>query len=479
MAKKKDDGAPSGIDLSKRPTAVKVNKKLLAILGFVLAAALVVMAVGIGTRGQPQKAAEKVTGKLDAATASGAQVAADVPRGNIALAAQKRSAEQEAAVAAQLAQRAPVLPGVIVPAPGVSGAVPRLPANGAPIVTRPQGGQSVAGLDDAAQARREIEKKRAERYAAALSAGTDAGGAGAKGGAGGGLSALGGAVGGQGAGGVTAASAAQALQQLQQSLQPGARAGGALPLAAGVGNLPVGAGGRSAEDDPNKQVRKESFLAAAAAAPDRGYITGVRKAAISPDLEIKSGWVIPAVMTQGINSDLPGQVSARVKEGVYDTATGRNLLIPQGTTIVGVYDSQVAYGQNGLLVVWQRLVYPDGSTIDLGGFGGTDRAGFNGFRDQVDNHYFKIFGAALLTSAFSAAYQISQNGNQTSVNGQQSSQQVASSAVAQQLSQLGIEIARKNLNIQPTIKIRPGYEFNVRVERDILFPRPYAYGNLD
>ena len=123
------------------------------------------------------------------------------------------------------------------------------------------------------------------------------------------------------------------------------------------------------------------------------------------------GWDIPAILEQGINSDLPGEVKALVRSNVYDTATGKYLLIPQGSRLVGVYDSQIAYGQNRLLVVWSRIIYPDGSSINLDGMMGQDIQGMAGFHDQVDNHYKRLVGAALLTSAFAAGISLSQRQN--------------------------------------------------------------------
>lgn len=230
------------------------------------------------------------------------------------------------------------------------------------------------------------------------------------------------------------------------------------------------------EDDQNKQQRKEDFVRNMESVPDRNFVNSTRKAGLSK-YEVKAGWVIPATMEHGINSDLPGKITARVTQNVWDTATGRFLMVPQGAQLMGTYDSQVAYGQNGLLVVWRRIIFPDGSSIDLEGMGGVDESGYSGFRDQINNHYARIFGFGLLTSLFSAAFQITQNNNNQQLGQAPTPSQTAGTAVAQQMSQLGIEIARKNLRVQPTIEIRPGYQFNVRVDKDLVFPRPYAYGN--
>jgi type IV secretion system protein VirB10 len=189
------------------------------------------------------------------------------------------------------------------------------------------------------------------------------------------------------------------------------------------------------------------------------------------------GWDIPAILEQGISSDLPGEVKALVRSNVYDTATGKYLLIPQGSRMVGVYDSQIAYGQNRLQVIWSRIIYPDGSSINLDGMMGLDIQGMAGFHDKVDNHYKRVVGFALLTSVFTAGIELSQRHN-TSLLTTPTAGQTASSAVGQQLGELGTEVTRKNLSIQPTIKIPVGYRFNVRVNRDILFEAPYAPAEL-
>ncbi len=225
-------------------------------------------------------------------------------------------------------------------------------------------------------------------------------------------------------------------------------------------------------DEQNMQARKDAFLANSRTAPSGDYLRSTRTAPLS-QFEIKAGWEIPAVLEQAINSDLPGELKALVMSNVYDTATGRYLLIPQGSRLVGLYDSHVGYGQDGVQVVWSRVIYPDGSSLDLDGMMGLDSHGNAGLRYQVDHHYKRLIGFAVLTSMFTAAYEISQNRRQ-SVLTTPSTGQTASSAVGQEMSQLGSQITRRNLNVQPTIKIPVGYKFNVRVNRDILFEAPYA-----
>jgi type IV secretion system protein VirB10 len=215
----------------------------------------------------------------------------------------------------------------------------------------------------------------------------------------------------------------------------------------------------------------DRFLANARATAADNYLKSAR---IQPRgrYEIKEGWDIPAVLEQGINSDLPGDVKSLVRENVYDTATGRYLLIPQGARLVGTYDSHVAYGQNGVQVVWSRIIFPDASSIDLDGMAGQDASGHAGLRHDVDNHYKRLLGFGLLTSLFSASFELSQS-RRGSVLGYPSAGETAASSVGGQISQLGADVTRRNLNVQPTIKVPIGYRFNVRVNRDILFESPY------
>jgi len=219
------------------------------------------------------------------------------------------------------------------------------------------------------------------------------------------------------------------------------------------------------------QDQKAAFLAAARKKAIEDYLATTRVAPVN-QFVIRAGWDIPAILEQGINSDLPGEIRALVRENVYDTASGQHLLIPQGSRLVGRYSSQVAYGQNGFQVVWDRVIFPDASSIDLSGMNGQDTTGRSGFRYGVDNHYARIFGFGLLTSVFGAAAQLSQS-HSGSVLAYPSNGEIAASAVGQQMATLGAETTRRNLNIQPTIKIPMGYRFNVRVNRDLAFEGPY------
>ncbi len=207
------------------------------------------------------------------------------------------------------------------------------------------------------------------------------------------------------------------------------------------------------------QVQKARFLAQA---PDRiTQAGGTLKAPHSP-YELLAGTVIAAALLTGIDSDLPGEVTATVTEGIYDTVTGRYLLIPQGSRLIGEYDSQVAFGQRRVLLVWTRLIRPDGSSIVLDRLSGIDMEGHAGLEDQVDYHWGRIAaGAAVSTILGINAQLVSQNESNGSVI-------VATRNSAQDsVNQTGQQLTRKNLDIQPTLKIRPGFELRVLVKRDL------------
>ncbi|WP_240335845.1 TrbI/VirB10 family protein [Pseudomonas syringae] len=190
--------------------------------------------------------------------------------------------------------------------------------------------------------------------------------------------------------------------------------------------------------------------------------------------ELRAGFVVPATLISGINSDLPGQIMAQVAQDVYDTPTGKHLLIPQGSRLVGSYSSDVAYGQARVLVAWQRIVFPDGKAMDIGAMPGADSAGYAGFHDQVNNHYVRLFGSAFLMSGVTAGITYSQRQNQaTNTYGAPSASSALSEALGQQLGQVTAQLIAKNLSISPTLEIRPGYRFNVVVTKDMTFSKPY------
>lgn len=199
-----------------------------------------------------------------------------------------------------------------------------------------------------------------------------------------------------------------------------------------------------------------------------GYLAQTLQQAAS-DHEVFAGSIIPAVLITGINSDLPGEITAQVRQNVYDSLNPGRVLIPQGARLIGQYSSDVAYGQRRVLVAWNRLIYPNGATIALQGMPGTDGIGQAGMGDEVDNHYMRIFGSALLISMLGVAGQLSQPQN-TSVFATPTVGQQAAASAANELNNVGTQMLQKNLNIQPTLVIRPGYLFNVLVTRTMILP---------
>jgi type IV secretory pathway VirB10-like protein len=172
---------------------------------------------------------------------------------------------------------------------------------------------------------------------------------------------------------------------------------------------------------------------------------------------VQAGTVIPATMIGGIDSDLPGEIIDQVRENVYDTATGKYLLVPQGSRLVGIYSSAVTYGQTRVLVDWNRIIYPNDNSIDLGQMPGSDVGGYAGFNDEVSNHYLRIFGTAILASLFSADAQLTQPQNS---NGTITSSQILAAPPGQEANTIGTMLISRGLDIQLTI--RNGYRFNER-----------------
>lgn len=234
---------------------------------------------------------------------------------------------------------------------------------------------------------------------------------------------------------------------------------------------------RESSYDPAADRDKEAFFSRAG--KDSAWILPHTRTAGQP-LELKTGAVIPGVMVTGINSDLPGNIIAQVSQNVFDTATGRQLLIPQGAKLFGVYDSRVICGQERVLVAWNRLVFPDGSAVTLGAMPGSDMAGNAGYTDEVNNHYLRIFGSAILMSMITGGMSYSMDalntsGNSGNGNSTPTLQDEMGSALAAQLGQATLQLLQKNLNIKPTLEIRPGYQFNVIVTKDLVFRQPYSH----
>ncbi|MDX3969242.1 MAG: TrbI/VirB10 family protein [Bradyrhizobium sp.] len=231
----------------------------------------------------------------------------------------------------------------------------------------------------------------------------------------------------------------------------------------------AGNGTASSSDETftqNGQDRKLLFVNARVdrrtTAPDR------LSRPISPFV-IQAGTIIPAALITGIRSDLPGQITAQVTENVFDTPTGRAKLVPQGARLIGVYDSQVAFGQSRVLLVWTRLIMPNGRSIVLERQQGADASGYSGLEDEVDNHWGEVFKAALLSTILGVGAELgsgADSGSNTDII------QALRLSAANSLNQTGQQVVRRNLNIQPTLTIRPGFPVRVIVNRDLVL-EPY------
>ncbi|MBN6739186.1 TrbI/VirB10 family protein [Acidithiobacillus sp. MC6.1] len=187
--------------------------------------------------------------------------------------------------------------------------------------------------------------------------------------------------------------------------------------------------------------------------------------------ELFAGSVIPAVLVTGINSQLPGEITAQVRQTVYNSLNPNEVVIPQGSKLIGVYDSDVQYGQSRVLVAWSRVIYPDGRTIDLQGMSGVNGMGEAGFSQITDNHYFRIFGSAFLISMLGAGAQLAQPQSSSAFT-TPSASQTGTAAMSQEMDTVATNMLNKNLDVAPTLKIRPGYLFNVMVSKTMLLP-PY------
>lgn len=176
--------------------------------------------------------------------------------------------------------------------------------------------------------------------------------------------------------------------------------------------------------------------------------------------------MIPASLITGLRSDLPGQVTAQVTEDVYDSPTGKVLLIPQGSRLVGQYDAQIAFGQSRALLVWNRLIMPNGKSIVLERQPGADTEGYAGLEDEVDNHWGMLFKAAILSTVLSVGAEAGTSDSENNLA------QAIRQGASQSFNQVGQQVVGRSLNIQPTITIRPGFPVRVLVTHDLVL-EPY------
>jgi type IV secretory pathway VirB10-like protein len=252
---------------------------------------------------------------------------------------------------------------------------------------------------------------------------------------------------------VQTASASTALQQGPAgSVMPGQSNGGA-------GNQTAGS-----SSDQNMQDQKLAFLNGPSDAPT---VSSNRLTPAASPYIIQAGTVIPAALITGIESDLPGQITAQVAENVYDSPSGQYLLIPQGARLIGEYNSQVAYAQTRIQLIWTRLIMPDGESIVLDNQPGADTQGYSGLQDGVNNHWGALFEAALLSTFLSVSAEAGTSNEENNLI------QAIRSGASDSINQAGQQVVERELNIQPTLTIRPGFPVLVIVNRDLVL-RPYS-----
>jgi type IV secretory pathway VirB10-like protein len=209
----------------------------------------------------------------------------------------------------------------------------------------------------------------------------------------------------------------------------------------------------------NMQDRKLAFLNGPT---DRHTVSSDRLMNPASSYILQAGTILSAALITGIQSDLPGLITAQVTENVYDSPTGRFLLAPQGSKLIGAYDSQVSFGQSRVLLVWNRIVFPNGQSIVLERQPGADTEGFAGLEDGVDYHWGSLLKTAALSTLLGAGAELGSNGNESDLvralqRGSQDS-----------INQSGQQLVRRQINVQPTLTVRPGFPVRVIVNRDLV-----------
>jgi len=258
--------------------------------------------------------------------------------------------------------------------------------------------------------------------------------------------------------------ASTSIREVASSMAEAASAG-ASTIVPNQTSLPA----QPAADNAFAQNGQDRKLAFANASADRRTTSPDRVAAPASTYVVQAGNIIPASLITGIRSDLPGQITAQVIENVFDSPTGHFLLVPQGTRLIGIYDSQVAFGQSRVLLVWTRLIMPNGRSIVLERQPGADTAGYAGLEDEVDNHWGALFKAALLSTLLGVGSEL---GSTTGTGTNSDVITALRRGSSDSLNQTGQKVVQRNLDIQPTLTIRPGFPVRVIVNRNLVL-EPY------
>ncbi len=249
--------------------------------------------------------------------------------------------------------------------------------------------------------------------------------------------------------------------------QPQPAMAAAVGVSGPAGGTVPPASGEASSDPTGIENMQDSKIAFANGATDRDTVSPDRIAAPSSPYVIQAGWIIPGALITGIKSDLPGDVTAQVTENVYDSPTGRYLLIPQGSRLIGKYNSEVSFAQTRVQMVWTRIVFPNGSSIVLQNLPGADTQGYSGLEDGVNNHWGALFKAAILSTFLSVGAEAGTSDSENNLA------QAIREGASQSFNQTGQQIVQRNLNIQPTLTDRPGLPLRIVVDKDlVLAPYP-------
>jgi type IV secretory pathway VirB10-like protein len=242
---------------------------------------------------------------------------------------------------------------------------------------------------------------------------------------------------------------------------PGASTAGALPGGSTLPNL----AGIDLTGQPGQQTAQDKQLAFLNAAVDRRTTSSDRVVAPASPFILQAGAVIPAALITGIRSDLPGQITAQVTENIYDSPTGRILLVPQGTRVIGQYDNNVQFGQRRVLLVWNRLILPNGRSIVLERQPGADTQGYAGLEDGVDYHWWDLAKAAGLSTLLAV-------GSELAVSDEERLVRAIRDGAQDTINDAGEQIIQRQLQVAPTLTIRPGFPVRIIVTRDLVL-EPY------
>ena len=219
-------------------------------------------------------------------------------------------------------------------------------------------------------------------------------------------------------------------------------------------------------DQQNMQLQKMQFLKGSSKAEDI-YNPHALQKPVSP-YEVQAGTILSATLITGLNTSVPGEIVAQIRSNIYDTVSGRYLLIPKGSKLLGQYDSQVAYGQERVLLVFNRIIRPDGSSILLSKFTGADLHGAAGLQGDVNNHWSRILGAATISTLLSFGAGATTDNMSNDNTFYRGSKQSALLGAASNISDIGQNLTNRAINVQPTITLPPGYQFDVIVKKDMV-----------